>query len=536
MNLLYLIANSLFFIMILKSILFWVSLWQVKEYRLDRMLIHLKETEQGRGLFFSLLMLIKVLLIFSFVIIIFEREFLLPYQILITILFLYLAVQTVQEVLSRFIKRPVFTVKAIIISIATLGVIILLLFIPLVDRFLWLLLLEGFVPFVVAIFVFLLSFPSEIVYDFQIGRAIRKIKKHKKLLVIGVTGSYGKSSTKDYIAQILGQKFNVLKTKGTNNTPIGIANTILHGLKRETQIFVVEMGAYKTGEVAQMCQMVHPSIGVLTAVNDQHLSLFGSLENTMKAKYELIDALPKDGLSLFNGNNENAALLYEQTEKKKILYRCLSKNKNRELEKIRNKVIAYNIAVKKESISFDILTNNKSIKMKAPLLGSHNIENILPAVYIARYLGMSYDEIQKAVSKLFPIPKTMIRKRLSLGITIINDTFNTNPQAVSAALNYMKIYNGKKILVLQPMIELGKNAKKEHFKIGREISLICDYLILTNRNYYSDILKGIKSADKKCEVRINNKNTTEFINEVLVKDDVIVFEGKESSLLLSNIL
>lgn len=535
MSTLYIIASSLFFLWVLRNILFWISLWQVKEYRFDRMIAHLRETKQGYNLLFSPLLVIKFFGIFSFIFVIFRYEFLPIYQICVTAVFFYHAVVVVYEVLSRLIKRPKITIKAMSIVLITLAVVVAGQAVPLIDAFLWLLILDRLAPIIIAFIILALSFPTEMIQDIIVERAIKMLKKHKKLLVIGITGSYGKSSTKEFLAQILSEKFIVLKTKGTNNTPIGIARAILSGLHKGTEIFVAEMGAYKRGEIAEMCQIISPSIGIITAVNDQHLSLFGSIQNTMKAKYELIESLPVDGLALFNGNNDNAYKLYEKTEKKKILY--LSEGKDTHCKpQPKQTIIGKNVVVRQDGIEFDVLVDRSIFHLSAPLLGAHNIENILPAIYIAKRLGMKEKELTKAVQALKIPPKTMVRLKKANGVTVIDDTFNANPQAVMAAIEYIKVYKKKRILVLQPMIELGKNAKLEHCALGKEISTICDYLFLTNKNFYGDIMKGIQSEDGKCAVLLTNMETGSYLKKIAERGDIVVFEGKEAERILTQFI
>lgn len=527
----YLVA-ILFFIWVIRSTLFWVALWQLKEYRFDRVLVHLRETTQGKNLLFSRLVLIKWLTILSWILIIFRNDLVLFYRITVLAVLVYQAYSVLKEFLLRSIQRPVFTLKAVFILFIVLSIISLLFLIPFMERFVWFLLLGQLIPLLVSFFVFSLSFPTEIYRDWQIEKARKKIKEHKNLLVIGITGSYGKSSTKDYVAQILEKKFKVLKTKRTNNTPIGIAKTILTGLRKETQIFVVEMGAYKMGEITEMCRIVNPKIGIITAVSEQHLSLFGSLKNVAEAKYELIEALPKDGLALFNGNSEAARKLFVKSHKRKILYQVSSIVKNQDFT-----ITAGNIRVKPSFITFDVSIVDNKTNLTASLIGAQNVENILPGIYIARYLKMSENQIKNAVSLLSSLPKVMEYHKSENRATFIDDTFNANPQSVLAAINYMKIYKGKKILVLQPMIELGKNAKSEHYKIGKEISAICDDLLLTNRNFYSSIKKGIKDGDGDCFVLSASPHELfEFIKSETGKGDIVVFEGKEAANVLGLLL
>lgn len=541
MSILFLITGILFSFWTLRNVLFWVYLWQLKEYRLDRIVIHLRDTYQGRNLFFSPLSIIKWITIISYAFVVFNNRLSVVFNIFVMLIYLLELYILTKEFSLKLLKRPVFTLKGLLIVLITFLLLILLFLLPLVDRFLWIVILDRLIPLFILIIIFLFSFPTEIYRDWRISQAIKKIRENKNLLVIGVTGSYGKSSTKDYLTQVLEKKFKVLKTPGTNNTPIGIANTILSGLEQDTEIFIVEMGAYKKGEISQMCQIVHPKIGILTAINSQHLPLFGSLEKIMEAKYELITNLPKNGIALFNSNNNNVLKLYKKTKIRKVLY-CAFESLNEE-EKFRKKtninpdIMANNIQLKKTFFSFEIILNGKVEIIKTHLIGSHQVQNILPAIYLADYLGIDMEEIKKAIYSLRPLAKTMIRKEFTSGITVIDDTFNANPNAVLAAVDYMKIYKGKKILVLQPMIELGKSAHEEHFKVAKEISGVCDYLLLTNKNYLQDIAKGITAGNGNCIVKTGNTyELTDFLLKNLKKNDIVTFEGKEAAFVLNKIV
>lgn len=533
MSLLFIITSVAFFIWLLRNIFFWVYLWQLKEYRFDRVFIHLRETKQGSNLLFSSLSLLKWVLLIAYLYVVFYESYLYLYQFIVSVIFFTQAVVSIREYWSSMLKRPAFTTKALLLTIASFIIVGTLYTVPPIEKFFWLLLLDKITPFIIGFFVFLLSFPTALYRDLEIDKAVEKIRSHRNLLVIGVTGSYGKSSTKEYTAQILGQKFNVLKTKGTNNTPIGIAKTILSSLKNKTQVFVVEMGAYKKGEIEEMCQIVRPKIGILTAVSSQHLSLFGSLKNTLEAKYEIISSLPRSGVGLFNGNNDNVYNLYKNPPvihknkgpRKKILYG--TKNGISD-------VYATNIKARKNSIIFDVVLDGKVVQMKTPLIGSQNVENILPGIYIGYYLGMHIEEIKKAVTKLTSVEKTMFLHTSSINADFVDDTFNSNPDAVLAAITYMKLYKGKKVLVLQPMIELGRDAREEHYNVGREIGAICDYVFLTNKNFYKDITRGIKSVGKQCIVKVKKPlEIADFLNAKTTKGDIILFEGKEAAIVLN---
>src|SRR6185369_9060320 len=170
-------------------------------------------------------------------------------------------------------------------------------------------------------YVILFVFPIEIYTDWQIEKAGQKIREHPKVQVIAVTGSVGKSLTKDYLATLLSQKYLVIKTEGKNNTAIGVAKTIIKKLDSNTEFFIAEISAYHQGEIGMLTRLIRAKIGVLTAITNQHLSLFKSLENIKKTNFELVESLPKQGFCLFSGDNQNTLSLYKKSKKTKVLYK-----------------------------------------------------------------------------------------------------------------------------------------------------------------------------------------------------------------------
>ncbi|MDO8621389.1 MAG: UDP-N-acetylmuramoyl-tripeptide--D-alanyl-D-alanine ligase [Candidatus Levybacteria bacterium] len=533
------IASEIFLIVwVLRNTLFWISLWQEKEYRLDRLLVHLQETVAGRNILFSSVSLLKNFAFLFYLVLIVKPTFLniepsiiARYNIFVGILLLYSFGQALVEIAPKTIKRPVWTLKIILIFLLTILTSCFLFFFlsSSTDKFFSLLSVDKFLPSIVALFVGLFALPSWIAKKQAIKKATQKIQNSKKLIRIGITGSYGKGSTKEYLAAILSQKFKVLKTYETINTAIGIAKTINSGLTDDTQVFVAEMGAYKKGEIKELCEIVRPKIGILTSVIEQHASLFGGLAKTKSAKYELIESLPQDGLALFNANNVNTFELYKKAKVRKILYFAYYGNK----EKINADIVASNIKMGKFDISFDVNVKGKrktNFPVKVNLLGGYNAENILPAIFLGLELGMDKNEIQKGLSEIRPIKKTM-QPFLSTGKTVIvDDTFNSNPQAVLAALSYMKIYKGKKVLVLSPIIELGKNARQIHYDLAKEIGKTCDILFLTNMNFYEDMKKGI---GENCKLLIQTPQEISVYITKLGEDDIVLLEGKEAGKILN---
>lgn len=534
---------SIFFaISVIRNILFWLHLWQIKEYRIDRLIIHLNETVQGRGLLYGKLALLKY-----FSIILYAFTIIYPttsdwYNYVVFVVFGITTISVIKEFRDKKFRIPIITLKIIIIFFIVVATITTFYFFYPVDRFFWLLFLDKLTVIIVAVLISFFWIPTEFYKDYLLYKAAKKIPTFKKLKVIGITGSYGKGSTKEFMSIVLSEKFNVVRTHGTFNTALAISRTVLSEISNKTDIFVVELGAYKVGEINDICDIIRPNIGVLTAVNDQHISLFGSLKKTMKAKYELIDHLPKNGLALFNANNPYSLELFKSTRKKKVLYYSSYSDSNiadeKKLEKQAH-IIATNIIVHKLFTTCDIMIPSAwktPLSIRVNVLGVHNIENLLPAVYIANHLGMNREEIKRGALRIFPLPKTLQAYQSRKGVTFIDDTFNANPESVISAVSYTKNYKGKKVIVLQPMIELGKRAVEQHRRVAGIIAKEMDVLILTNENFYSEIEKEFHSANPSAQLFLMNpKNTSMFILKNLRSGDVVIFEGKESSASMSNL-
>ena len=528
-NFLYLFVSCLFSIWITRNVFFWVNLWQIKEYRLDRLKAHLLNTNQGKRLIFGVENILKNVVFLLFFISIFYDKLSSYYYLFILFVFIESFIKVIYEVLDRRIKFPVLTIKAVVAVFITLLTVYILYAFPLLDKFFWLLFIDRLVVLIIALEIMLLFLPSDFYKDWIIYKAVKKRNNFKNLLVIGVTGSYGKGSTKEFIASILSEKFSLVKTFGNNNTSIGVAKTINKLLKPGKKIFVAEMGAYKKGEIKEICSIAKPRIGVLTAVDDQHIALFGDIKNTMETKYELIESLPNNGFSVFSANNQNSLTLANRTRRKKVIYFADYNNTKRKYD-----INAINIKINKFSISFDIDIKGEIIhNFKVKLLGKYNTENLLPGIYLAKFLGMSWNQIREAVKKIYPIKKTMEPFMSTSEAVFVDDTYNSGYASVNSALEYMEIYKGKKFLVLSPLIELGKNASFDYIELGKKIGVICDYLILMNNDFIKDIKNGITSSGSGCEIiQESPKRIAEFIKVTCIKSDVVVFEGREACAVL----
>ncbi len=364
-----------------------------------------------------------------------------------------------------------------------------------------------------------------------------------KLIVIGITGSYGKTSVKEITYQLLQTQYTVLKTPESYNTPLGIAKIILQQLSFKHQVFLVEMGAYQIGDIKKMCDLVHPQFGILTAIGKQHWERFGSQENIIKAKSELLESLPKNGLAIVNSNNSYCLEVAKKLKIKTILY-SLNAQINLKLKISNLKFLtAFNIKSSYSGSLFAIKTDGGVEHFQTQLLGVHNIANILAGIAVARNLNVSWDKIKTAVSALLPIPHRLQFIKGANNTTVIDDAYNANPDSVRAALEVLKMFDSpRKIVVTPGLVELGSQQKKENEIMGKEISEAADYLLIvgdTNKgplkngflSHFQVHLRGVSDRTPlviptKSIVECKNlQEATNKLGEIVIPNAVILFEN-----------
>jgi len=463
------------FLIFIKLLFFWLWLWQLKEYHLGRFLAHF-ETQAAR------------------------------------------------KILASFwrLKYPKFTRKIIVISFT--GVLLA----ALSSFFLSFLLFLCFIvsaPLIFSLIVLIFQIPTVIWRKRLLAKAREKRQSFKNLLVIGITGSYGKTSTKEFLATILSEKYHVLKTKEHQNSEVGISQCILNDLKEEHEIFVCEMGAYHRGGIKLLSDIARPKIGILTGINEQHMSTFGSQENIIKTKYELIENLPEDGFAIFNGDNDYCYELFKKTIKPKRIY-----SSQPTIANFPTDVYTSSLAVNREFLSFKVLDKSgESAIFKVNLAGGHNVSNILAAVCCAKELAMTLEEIALASQKIESWQSGFQLKKGVNGLNIVDATYSANPDGVLSHLEYLKIWPGKKVIIMPCLIELGQAAKEVHQRIGEKIGEICDLAIITTRERFQEIGEGATEKGMKGENILFTENPKEILEKI--KDfcrpaDVILLESR----------
>ncbi|RKU21484.1 hypothetical protein C6500_06930 [Candidatus Poribacteria bacterium] len=403
-------------------------------------------------------------------------------------------------------------------------------------------------PWRIAIFLFsevtvinltianLLIYPLERTINGAYLLSARKRIKTFQPKVIGITGSYGKTSTKYILHQILSQKFNTLMTPDSYNTPMGICKVIRGDLTAEHEIFIVEMGAYKRGDIRELCNLASPQIGILTAVGPQHLERFKSIENIAKTKYELIESLPSGGLAVFNCDNEICAGLADKrehdgnpvrryaTEPFPVGVGALNPSGRGNLAPT-----ATNIQHTDTGLAFTIHTSIGTAEIRTQLLGRHNVSNILAATAVAIECGMTLEEIRIAIANVAPVPHRLQLTASEGSVTIIDDSFNSNPVGAKAALEVLtEIQGGKKVLVTPGMVELGEREYEENKRLGEYAADVCDLVILVGPKRTIPILDGLKAAqypNQQIIVALNLEEVKQHLATQVQAGDVVLFEN-----------
>ncbi len=326
-------------------------------------------------------------------------------------------------------------------------------------------------PLICLVANFLLTPVEEIGRRKYINEAKKILKEHPDLTIIGITGSYGKTSMKTYLYELLSKKYEVLKTPENYNTPLGIARTIKTQLKPTHEIFICEMGAMWRGEIAECCALAQPKLGIITSIGPQHLQTFGSLNNIIATKFELADAVQKnDGVIFLNFDNENITKHETKAESRK--YGIKTKKLDYKAE---------NLTTTESGQSFDFADKDSSFTCETTLLGEHNIENLTGAIAVARYLGIPEKDIQFTVKRIKAAPH-----RLELNshgnLNIIDDTYNSNPVSANLAVDTLCKFAGKHVVITPGLIELGDDEERYNQELGEHIAeQNLDYVYLVGK-------------------------------------------------------
>ena len=369
--------------------------------------------------------------------------------------------------------------------------------------------------------------PVELMINrYYINDAKRILKASPELTIVGITGSYGKTSMKYFLTTLLRSKFNTLMTPASFNTPMGIVKTVRMELKPTDEIFVCEMGAKWNGDIKELCDLVHPKHGIITSVGPQHLESMGSLDNIKKTKFALADSLPEDGMLFLNGNDENIAEYISKKNYSPIKYGLAdSENEAEGLD-----YYASEISSGSRGTTFVVTApNGEKEKFSTRLIGKHNVLNIVGAVAFCNKIGIPLCELRGQIRKLEAVPHRLELTNRN-GVTIIDDAYNSNPSGTKAALDALSLFDGYKILVTPGMVELGEKQDELNEEFGKNAASIIDYAVLVGFSGAEPIKKGLLNEG----FPENKIFVAGSINEALKHVNMIGSEGLEKVILLEN--
>jgi len=341
------------------------------------------------------------------------------------------------------------------------------------------------------------------------------------LKIIGITGSYGKTSTKHYLNRILSEHFDVMMTPGSYNTTMGVIRTVREYLKPYNEVFIVEMGAKQIGDIREICDLVHPSIGIVTAVGEQHLESFGSIENVQRTKFELVDALPSDGLAVVNDDFPYVASRH--VDNVECIRYAVSATENAGY-------VAVDIVYSPTGTRFTVKGPDGFAEgFETRLVGECNVSNLLAAVIVALRLGVPVDKIRYAVSRIDQVEHRLSMKRTPGGVTIIDDAFNSNPSGSRMALDVLAMMTGGRRIVVTPgMIELGERQEQLNHEFGRKIAVSADIAIVVGEYNREAIVSGIESVKpRSAEVHTvaTFAESQRLLSTMLRSGDTVLYEN-----------
>lgn len=350
---------------------------------------------------------------------------------------------------------------------------------------------------------------------YSIARAKRELYD---IPVIAITGSVGKTSTKDIVANVVSQKYETLKTQGNHNNNIGLPFTVLE--LEDEEAMVIEMGMNHFGEISVLTSIAKPTICVITNIGTSHIGNLGSRENILKAKLEILEGMDKKVLVINNDND----LLNEWNKKEHNDIEIHTYGIENASE-----VMAENIKLNENDSEFICNIKGNKFKVKVPVGGIHFVYNAICSATVGNLLGLSANEIKKGIETFELTKKRMDILELKNGVTIINDTYNASFESMKASLEYLKGLNAKrKIAVLGDMFELGEYSKELHEKVGVEVyKNNIDILICNGEN-----AKNIIKSAEKCGMNKENiyyfeekKQVQEFVENNWEKGDAILFKA-----------
>lgn len=526
------------FLILTKHLLKWLFLWQNKEYRLDKMRDYLSLPESKKVIFdiWTVLHIINVcLFIAKFTLKNIEVDTIYNFGVLYIILICTEATFFLFKIFSgRKILKPKFTPKTIVLCLISCFTVFV---VSLTNQPLIVSVIVIFMPFIVG-FSILLTYPIDYFFKNRLfHKALSQRRRLDKLKVVAISGAFGKTTTKEILATLLSKRYNVEKTQKNENTGVSCAKKMI-SLDSESDYFLCEIGAYKKGEGTEICNFIQPSASIITGLNHQHFSLFGSVENIILAESESVNFLKPGESVIINWSSKLCRKI--QIPKNLKVIKCGIDNG--ETEERECDYFVKNIKSNENGTEFDLVlkhSNSNEVfdgvdlripNVKTNLLSTGNIENILLCLAFCVENGFKIDEIIPLLQNLSSPAGRLEKHDKEWGSVIYNQYNNTD--GVRNALELIQDFNNNKIVIVDDIMELGKESAYAHQKMADQIiNSKPSLVILLGKSFYKTIEDQIRNSNSEFEIlHWNGKNTTEIKQQI--RKNIEVSKKKTTLLLL----
>lgn len=362
-----------------------------------------------------------------------------------------------------------------------------------------------------------------------INDAKRRLKENPNLIVIGITGSYGKTSVKNILYHLLSQKYNVLMTPESYNTLLGVTRTIREHLLPTHEILIVEMGAKQTGDIKELCDFVTPDIGIITSIGPQHLDTFKTVKTVQQTKGELFEGVKSGGHIYMNANDPLIMGLPKRSDVD-ITYFGLESDTLEAISTNDTRYLGKDIYLDKKGTHFSCLSSQDGLcEMTTKLLGAHNIGNMMGGIAIAGDLGVQLTRLSTYLYDIEPVEHRLSYRTTGLNYTILDDAFNSNPIGSKNAVEALSQMEGNKKIIITPgMIELGDKQYDLNKAFGVAIAAVCDHTILVGPKQTKPIQDGLREAgynEDNLTIAPNLKTAFAVLNQLVGEGDVVLLEN-----------
>lgn len=340
-------------------------------------------------------------------------------------------------------------------------------------------------------------------------------------VVVGITGSFGKTSTRAAVQGLIAPAQQVMATPGSFNTPLGVVRTINEGLEERHRFFVVEMGARHPGDIAELCRLVRPHIGVLTAIGSAHLETFGSLESIATAKYELIEALPENGIAVMNVDDPAVQALADATERVEVVRYGL-------LTAAGPHVTASDLSTTRSGTHFKLVDarSGESWEASTRLLGRHSIGHVLAGAAVALAAGRRLSDLVAPIAALTPVEHRLQLIEGAGGVTVIDDAYNSNSDGAAAALEVLEALPARRRVVVTPgIIELGALQEQANEELGRRAAAVADTVVVVAKANRAALVRGATGASARVVEVDSLADAQAQLASLLGPGDAVLFEN-----------